>query len=255
MAEKLDKKLRLEAAQKILGEPVFVQNNPLAQKVRLQLLLVGALGIVLGVGDLRVDKESSFLGIKFGESLSQTLIGDVLLVILLYLLVHFLVLTWSSFWEWRLRVTGQRELVRPRGWEFDEHDEWAQDPRNATLYNWWRHSSHRIGEAIEQINTVVDRVDEELQGARRESRIGTQNGDATAPKWPEELKKQLTGVSQKLKDNQKAMEGERINASLARFDYWFVLFVRGQNIQWLVFDFVVPIAVGVLAVYQIASWR
>jgi len=51
----------------------------------------------------------------------------------------------------------------------------------------------------------------------------------------------------------KTISDQRIPVSLKRFDNWFQLFLRSQNLRWLIIEFLFPIVLGLSAQYLLSS--
>lgn len=135
---------RIKAVEKNLKEPVALQFSDQVWKIRANLIVASAIALVVGVANLQISPESSFLGIRF-SGLNDILIRTNLGAIVLYLLVHFLWTGWDSFLEWRLRVTGTRSAFQTGSMWSPEHVDHPVDPRQSTLYNWWTMQQSAIG--------------------------------------------------------------------------------------------------------------
>jgi hypothetical protein len=63
-----------------------------------------------------------------------------------------------------------------------------------------------------------------------------------------EAREQMMTLHRSIAETQKALSAIRVPASLERFDKWFELFLRSQNLRWLVVDFLVPVFVAGYAI-------
>jgi hypothetical protein len=96
---------RIKAVEKVLREPVTAHFDGQAWKIRTNLIVASSIALVMGLADLRVAGESTFVGLRF-EGLNDVVIRSTLAAVIVYLLAHFLWASWDSFLEWRLRITG-----------------------------------------------------------------------------------------------------------------------------------------------------
>lgn len=56
-------------------------------------------------------------------------------------------------------------------------------------------------------------------------------------------------IARRVKANTDAITDERIPTSLRRFDRWFELFLRSQNLRWFVIELIGPVAFSIAALY------
>ncbi len=151
-----EREKKIKAVLKVLGEPVICEFDDKTQKIRTTLFLLSIISISYILGGLKIEAASSFLGLKF-SGLDDQLFRYMLLGAVAYLAMHFVWCAVDSFIEWRLRITGTKVAFVTTGTFASEHADYPNDPRQSTLYNWWKGqatSINGIDEKIEDINTT-----------------------------------------------------------------------------------------------------
>ncbi len=63
------------------------------------------------------------------------------------------------------------------------------------------------------------------------------------------IRNEVADLRSKVKEVNKTLDANRVPASLERFDSWFKVFLKSQNIRWLLIEFLLPISLGIWAVY------
>lgn len=239
----------LDAVEKVLGNPVSAELSETALKVRRNLLLTSLLSIVVVIGVVRLDPSSTVLGFKF-IGLTDSVIRTGLLLVTAYLFVHFLWYVLESVVEWRLRVTGTR-LAFLTGAKFTSKiADYPDDPRQSTLYSWWLDQAKRIG----GINKKIESVDDAFRPCEERLRVLLQNpGDAMNLQNTLNAITETRGVIVDLKRSvecvQETFSSQRIPGSLQRFDNWFQLVLRSENLRWLLIDALAPLIAGGTALF------
>ena len=240
------------AVEKILKEPVAAQFSDQAWRIRTNLIIASTIGLVMGLADLRIHPDSSILGLRF-TGLSDTVIRVTLAGIIAYLLFHFLWVAWDGFLEWRLRITGTRATFQTGSLLAPDHADFPVDPRQSTLYNWWTHqhgSIGNLGKLADEMQATCGRWESDLEKLKAEH--------VHSPDWQNmgniirtlvESREQAAKLARNVEANTKAMTDARIPTSLRRFDSWFQLFLRSQNLRWLVVEFVAPVAFASFTLY------
>lgn len=232
----------IEAVEKILGAPVSAEFPEQVIKIRRNALVFGLLSITIALGDVRLNPSSTILGFQF-VGLNEALINNALVGINIYLLTHFIWYAFDGFLEWRLRITGTK-LAFVTAAKFAEEDEDApDDPRQSTLYTWWSRRAKIIGNFNKRLNDI----DNTLRSIETELRKTTPDSNPSCKAALDILNQSLQTFA-KLKGTVEATERtfalQRIPTSLKRFDNWYELFCRSQNLRWLLIDVLVPIFVS-----------
>lgn len=235
----------IKAVEKILKEPVAAEFSEQAWRIRANLIVTSAIGFVMAVADLRINPDSSFLGLKvFG--LSDLVIRATLAAVLIYLLFHFIWVAWDAFLEWRLRVTGTRSAFQTGSFFSDKNADYPVDPRQSTLYNWWsmQHSAiGNLGKLAGELKSTCASWEADLKAIQANSPSDPQSLNLNnAIRGLAQANEQAATIARKVEANTNAITSPRIPTSLKRFDGWFQLFLRSQNLRWLVVEFVAPVA-------------
>lgn len=223
----------LDAVEKALGNPVAGDLPENALKVRRNLLAFGIISIVITLGGVKLDPTSSVLGFKF-VGISESLIANALLVTNIYFLLHFIWYAFEAFLEWRLRVTGTRLAFVTGARLGSEHADYPDDPRQSTLYNWWKDHAKRIGSFKETANELSVKIQ-----AWEEKVSSFKNGNdslnlSNAMSTLTQAKNSVEKLKSQIQTTEKTLTALRIPHSLGRFDGWFKLFLKSQNLRWLI---------------------
>jgi len=229
-----------EEVERILGNPVFSELTDNALKIRRNLLVTAVIALFTHYASIQIKKDTPFLGVHF-EGLDNGKIELGLLILLVYFLSHFFWYVWDSFCEWRLRLTGMSKLKSV----LEEGGDVGDNPRNSTLYNWWRVQSESIRAATLEVDKIAFTQDALKNVIERDKAF-----------WePYQVNSQLHDIDLKLdyirqyvKRIMVVMEDQRFQISLRRFDGWFKHFIRSQNARWLIFEVSLPIGLGLWAI-------
>ncbi len=239
----------VRSVKKALGEPIGCELSPAAWKIRTNLMLVSFVSLVVAGANLHVNKDASFLGLGL-QGLDDNLVTFGLGVANTYLLLHFVWSAWDNFVEWRLRITGTRLAHVTTGVVASDHGDYPNDPRQSTLYRWWTAEARKIGNLAGIAVHIHHRVQEWEDRLRCEidARGGPNAGNiATVYDNMQGIREAAAELGRRVEVAVKALDAPRIPASLQRFDCWFRHFLRSQNLRWLLFDALVPILLGWLA--------
>lgn len=242
---------KLKAVDKILGSPVIAQFDEQTTKLRTNLIIASAVSIALCLADLHISPDSRILGLKFA-GLTDTLIRNALLAIVAYMSLHFIWNAGDGFMEWRLRITGTRAAFVPQAmWTADHHDS-PSDPRQSTLYNWWKEQASRMGNmSIAEINARLDRWEKKLD--ERLSNTSDWSKLAQAMLDIRDVARALKSLQDSIDLARRIYFDARVPMSLERFDKWFEIFLRSQNLRWLVIDAAAPIVFAGWALYLLSG--
>jgi hypothetical protein len=219
------------AILKVLGEPVFLGFDEPAQKARRNLITVGTVAIAFWAWDLKVAKDPSILGVQV-QNVAGSVFAWGLLWALGYLIVHFVWLGWDAFVEWRLRITGTRVVHVTTARASSVHGDYPSDPRQSTLYGWWADQTRSIGKVsqlVEDLRAAISLMPAPPHGYHD---------------FASTLASQLANLAKQVENSGKLIADARIPVSLERFDSWNRLFLKSQNMRWLLLELGVPLAVG-----------
>lgn len=240
---------KISAVQKVLGEPVFAEFDPKSQKIRTTLFLASVIGIAYIIGGLAIQEGSTFLGLKF-DGLDDALFQYFLFGTILYLGIHFLWSSIDSLLEWRIRVTGTRVAFITAAFYAGDHSDYPNDPRQSSLSNWWQGQARSIGDIdakIELVNSQVTVANELIET------VGDDRDFDAVVQAVQHVRNEIVDVKGKIETIQKTLEADRIPASLDRYDKWFALFLRSQNLRWLIVEFLLPFLLAGYALLLLGS--
>jgi len=235
---------KLKAVEKVLGEPAFAEFTSNAWKIRTNLIIVSVISIAVVFADLHIDTGSTVLGLKF-QGLNDSVLTKGLFGVTLYLLLHFIWSAIDSLLEWRLRVTGTKVAFVTTGMFASDHADYPRDPRQSTLYNWWKDDARKIGNLTGKLSDIEKKLNEwdtrlKTQFTEKPDAMNIVNATNLINSARDEVVK-LKGSVTEVKATISAL---RIPVSLRRFDRWYHLFLRSQNLRWLVVELGAPILVG-----------
>lgn len=249
----MSERSKIDAVEKALGSPIGAELPENALKVRRNLLISSMVALFVEFGGLRLDPTSSVLGFKF-VGLTDDLIRIGLAVVTLYLLLHFLWYVHDALLEWRLRVTGTRLSFVTAARIASEHGDYPNDPRQSTLYHWWSEEAKRIKNVGAKALAVDDSLRESQQAVRTLiEEKGSGSNLQSILNVLTEMRNALTELNRSVEHIQKTLNADRISVSLKRFDGWFELFLRSQNLRWLIVDAMVPGLLGSWALIALVS--
>lgn len=243
----------LQAVEKILGEPALPELPENVWKIRNNLILAALISIAVVFGELHIEPDSQILGLKF-KGLTDQVLTNGLLAIVSYLLVHFLWASLDALVEWRLRVTGTRVAFVTTGRFSSEHGDYPSDPRQSTLYNWWKDEAHRIGSLTKNLPEIDVKLVEWEAKLKAQFRDGPDAMNiVNATTLLSSVREQMARLTREVKEASDAIGAARIPASLKRFDNWYALFLRSQNLRWLLIDFLAPVFAGGYALFLLLN--
>lgn len=235
---------KLKAVEKVLGEPAFAEFASDAWKIRSNLIILSAISIAVVFADLHIDAGSTVLGLKF-QGLNDTVLTKGLFGVTLYLLLHFIWRAIDSLLEWRLRVTGTKVAFVTTGMFSSEHADYPRDPRQSTLYNWWKDDARKIGNLVGKLSDIEKTLNDWDTRLKREF---TEKPDVmnivTATTLIHSAREEVVKLKGSVKEVGDTISALRIPVSLRRFDRWYHLFLRSQNLRWLVVELGAPIVLG-----------
>ncbi len=230
---------KLEAVEQVLGKPVAAEFSDDALKVRRNLLVASFVSIVSVVGGVHVDPGSTVFGLKF-SGLTPGLINCGLLIITSYLVLHFGWYFFDSLLEWRLRVTGTRLAFITAGTYASDDADYPANVRQSTLYNWWKGKSAEVA----LLTKLGADVGPKIEGLGK--LIAT--GHAPSQESIEQLRSEFKVLMDYMDRTRSVLAEPRVAVSLRRFDRWFALFLRSQNLRWLLIDAGMPLIAGLCTV-------
>lgn len=232
-----------EAVEQVLGKPFAAAMSDATEKIRRNLLVVSAITIAIVILGVRVAPANTLLGISF-EGLTADALKKGLLAVNSYMLAHFLWCMLDELQEWRLRVSGTRSAFITAGTFGSEHADYPTEPRQSTLYNWWRTAAARFvrtDEAIKRLDGAVERLIATEEVKRNSGQI---QPVSNAGVLLQQIKSDIATLLNEVNQTKAVLMSQRINVSLKRFDRAFQLFLRSQNLRWLVIEAGFPVIFG-----------
>jgi hypothetical protein len=234
--------------EEVLGEPINPELSEYAQKLRRNLLAFGAIYLFCWFNGVQISRDSTFFGIQLvGVNEQQFSAGTML--INAYLLVHFGWYAWEAILEWRVRITGTRNAYQTNSTNggLPSAVDKSYDPRQSTLYNWWLRLARNIGHR----NNVIDDFDQRLKQVERELKaldpksvnVNVKDLVASLAQLPDGLG-QIRSYMERI---DRALSSGRIEEALGRFDQWFKLMLRSQNMRMILIDISLPLFIGIAA--------
>lgn len=223
MEEKID-------SSKILGEPFFDGFNDNVSRIRRNLLAFSVLVLVITLNDLTIAENAPLFGFPL-KGLSKNGLYGCLFLITAYHLIHFWVYYRQYLKQWRIRLTAKRlyfQTTSSAKWGEEDAREDTTKPENATLYSWWINHKSKFLEVAEKSQKFL--AEEKMEG------------DAL---------KRLDSLSQNILNLNESFKKGCIEERLRRFDDEFWTLQRRQNVNWLIFEAWLPIALGVVALLSI----
>lgn len=237
----------IEAVEKALGNPVFISSDDRTEKLKSRLIISSFGGLAIVLGELSVESRPAFFGLEF-EGLTSRFAAVALLAIIVYLLLHYVWAIYDQFLEWRIRLTGTRVAFITAGVFASEHGDYPNDPRQSTLYNWWKAQIRNLDGLQKILGRVEVRLnDVENEVERIEQRIETPSGVSNVMQSIQSLEGEFVKLRGVIEKYETTLQATRIPASLGRFDSWFRRFLRSQNLRWLLTELVMPCALGLVA--------
>jgi len=239
-------KIAEKEVEELLGKPVFPEFSDRVEKLRRNLLIISLITLGLFFGGLDVDPSSTLLGLKF-KGLTTNSIHTGLLVLNVYMFIHFIWCAWDSILEWKLRITGTRQILKTT-WE-DECTDQAENPQQSTLYNWWLERARKIGNLTEKTAELSNKlngwIDNVPVSTHKDDVYTRQSYSSDLSVIKQNLQHLIKGYSVEFSTG----EHQRLRVSLKRFDNWYTLFLRSQNLRWLVIELALPIILGIFTIY------
>jgi hypothetical protein len=240
---------KVAAVDKALGEPYLAEFSDDALRVRRNLLIVSLIAVVGAVFNVRIAPDSPLFGFHLVNISDQALRVGMMITVA-YLLIHFAWYALDSLTGWRIRVTGTRLTYLTAGIFGHEELDYPSDIRQSTLYNWWKMKRHALGTLNDRMVAVEESVKNftsRLDDMRQPPNIIENSSNVVT--GLNEIDKRLTELMHALTTIQGVDTSPRVMASLQRFDSWFSLWLKSQNLRWLVIDVSAPLVMGLIALF------
>ena len=231
----------------VLGKPVMLETTENGQKIRRNLLITSLIAIFMTIGDIHINSSPTIFGLQF-TGLTDRVFSWGLVSTTIYLFIHFLWYSIDGYLEWATRLTGTHQAFYSNGPSENQDADYSIDPRQSTIYNWWRKQRTDIDSMALMYQKLMANLDASAQMIQAMSHDGNEailaNGQTIA-----ELKHVGNRCQASLDRIERILNNPRLNASIQRFDNRFKLFLNSQNLRWLLIESSLPLASGMLSIY------
>jgi hypothetical protein len=252
--KKMDNMINQQASvSKVMKEPILVEFTDSVKKLKKNIMVFSFISLFITVGGIKISPESTFFGLKF-SGLNNELIFKGLLLLLVYMLIHFLWCSYESLQEWEVKTTGTKKAFIPSG-PYDAIDDaishnYPSDPRNSTLYYWWSTQASKIANIKNDIESANKKVEEleEIVHSLREGGSELSRNTVNISTHVDPVKIAWIEMGASIKVIEQALNSEQVLTSMRTFDRRYKFFLKTQNIRWLLIDFIAPITLAVLAI-------
>ncbi len=240
-----------EKVEKVLGEPFATDFPEYVRKIRNGLVTTSVISIALLLGGLQIHDDSTFLGLRF-QGLNNSLILRVIFLLNIYMFSHFLWCSIDHFQEWWLRLTGTKVAHVTTGRFSSEAGDYPNDPRQSTLYNWWKSEARKISSLQEPLDNIHKKL-ETWEASVKESLEGKNPNVINACMSINQVSSDVQKLNKSIEQIGKSLESQRIPVSLKRFDSHYQFYLRSQNLRWLVFELGFPLLLGAYALLLLSN--
>ena len=154
-----------------------------------------------------------------------------------------------------MRITGTRVAHVTTARLAGEFQDYPNDPRQSSLYNWWKEEARKIGNINEKAQDMIAKLEaceESLNTLIQDSQ--NSNNLNHAQRGVSEARTAISTLINAVNEAKNTLDSSRIPASLKRFDQWFWNFLKSQNLRWFSFDFLAPILLGLAAIFLLSNF-
>lgn len=234
----------IDEAVEILGKPVYIGFDDNALKVRRNLFIFSSISLFLVITGISVNSKDT---VVFGVHLVGVTNEYVYLAFLIFNFYHFIHFLWyaiEAFVEWRLRITGTNTLKSKNDTYRDQYEVFISDPRQSTLYNWYREILPQIQSIVpvaEMAFARVDRMKTYLEARDLNGHISLDRDEIIA------LHETCNMTLSMVERFTRTYGNPRILKSMKRFDSWYMFLLASHNKRWIVLECFLPLFLGVLS--------
>ncbi len=228
-----------------MRQPFGKEISEYVERIRRNLLIIGFITVAYKLSGAQFSDQSIIFGISFTGVKPQSLeIG--LLVLLIYLLVHFIWAGWEEYDKWRIRFTTLFDL-RPVGTTFDAQlNEKKVKVHHHTLYNWWLYEFKFVQEKLDWFASTKQRLKELEETIKKCSKHGTESN-------AHDIAGKLHTLEIKL-DNSSfpyepfLIDRNKLDGPLKKFDECFWRQQKSWYWRWVVIEAGLPIIVAFIGI-------
>lgn len=238
------------AMERRLGEPFAMEYQEDVLKTRRNLLIAGALGLLVSCSNIKIHTQAgfSFVGIPFQGEVHHSVLAIGLLGTIIYLIIHFLWNSIDAIQEYRLRRTGTRTEYQTIGRSSATGIDGPIHPRQSTLYNWWLEEAEKINAIPEQLlqqQTAYNQAIDKLQKLCQQYDDPNSQNLRNALQAARGAKQASEDLNTSIENASQIFSSKRIPVSLKRFDEAFNRHALSQNARWLCIEFGLPMLLGI----------
>lgn len=250
MNKKVNEKNPEDSMATYLGDPFMSEFTDSVRKMRTHLLIGAVIAIAAVFMNLTINPDSPVFGVQFkGLSERKILVG--LFLINLYLLVHFFWSSLDSYREWELRLTGYENADVLDVPFYNAQTDFAKDPRQSTLYNWWLKSARQIKPTDQMMQDLINKIDSLIaSGSEVYEPPKGSNFNAEMAK----IRSEITNIDKAFENLNATITNSRLISSLAQFDTRFRHFHASQNMRWILVEWFLPLGIGLIALFGLI-WK
>ncbi len=244
--------------EKIMKEPVFIENSEYVKKSRNILLSFSTITIFLIYFNLSIKDDSSVLGLKF-NGLNENNIYIALFVIIIFNLINFFWNSYNTYNEWEIRQTGMKKFNSDYIIDYlytkDGNNNYLSptELRNSTLYYWWACQSSKIKDTeklLKDLSDINNRLYDNLQiiQSNQDKEIFIHdNVSYTASLFYENMES-MRNIEKNFEIIKSAFATKNIEINLYKFDKRFKTFLYSQNLKWIILDFLFPFVLSIISI-------
>lgn len=242
-------KERIDEIENLMKQPKAIEISEYEERIRRNLIFSSFLAISFAWFDLKVDENSTFFGgLKFAN-LQPNHIYIGILAVIIYEFTHYFWIQMNHFAYWRVRLTGTSvEEVRGNGGgaRFGNANgsplDYTGTDENSNFYTWMLENK-RLRNQMAEGMLVNSKAIDECVNTLKEQHYPEASSTDLYRKLSESCDKLVQGI----KNLESQLESIRTDASMLRFDEWYSILIRSQNIRWLLLDISLPFFMGLFA--------
>jgi len=191
-------------------------------------------------------KETSHDGIALsGINNNNFLLAS--LPVQIYLLTHFILLTYEHVQEFRIRLTGIKKIHQGHHatnalaiWD-QKHNDSPPEPHQSTLYYWWSKNADAILEnskSIEKLQKLTEKNLKALESPNNEENKNILRG----------LEAEYGVLGNPIRELNNIINNGRITESLKNFEKKYLLLQSCQNMRFVLIELGLPYLIGSISI-------
>ncbi|EOC1795602.1 hypothetical protein ACI1HQ_001986 [Vibrio fluvialis] len=232
-----------------MKQPKAIEISEYEERIRRNLIFSSFLAISFAWFDLKVDENSTFFGGLQFANLQPNHIYIGILAVIIYEFTHYFWIQMNHFAYWRVRLTGTSvEEVRGNGGSarFGSANgsplDYTGTDENSNFYTWMLENKKLRNQMAEGMLVNSKAIDECVNTLKEQH-----YPEASSTDLYRKLSESCDKLVQGIKNLESQLESIRTDASMLRFDEWYSILIRSQNIRWLLLDISLPFFMGLFA--------